>query len=189
MKEIEILIEIKSDKQTALKALSRFPATPAKHTLDIYYSDPLRTNLQPDADGKLTSSFRIRQQASKNTITYKVDHFNNGIWSYSDEHETHMESFEIMEEIIKNLGLTELIRINNERHTFTTPDYEIVLDDVTGLGLYLEIEYRKQVRDDEVEQVKIDMRTFLQKLGIEFGAEQHAGKPELSLRKKKEISN
>lgn len=188
MKEIEILIEVKSDAQTALKALSVFPATPVKHTLDIYYSDPLRTNLQPDADGKLSSSFRIRQQATKNTIAYKVDHFVDGVWSYSDEHETHMESFEIMEDIIKNLGLVELIRINNERHTFTTPDYEIVLDNVSNLGLYLEIEYRKQVPHEEVESIKTKIREFMNTLDVEFGAEQNAGKPELMLRKKKENS-
>ena len=60
MKEIEILIEVKSNKKAALKALKNFSSVGMKRTLDIYFQDPLRKDLQANKDNKLYQSFRLR---------------------------------------------------------------------------------------------------------------------------------
>jgi adenylate cyclase class 2 len=183
MKEIEVLIEVKSDKETALSALGQFNDQGIKRTLDIYYYDPLKKDLQPDDTGKLKACFRIREKDGKSSIAYKVDHFNGDEWSHSDEYETGIENPEIMTKIVEKLGLVELIRIDNEKHIFLTSDYEIVLEDVKGLGLFMEVENLKEVSDDKVSETKEEIRDFLNSLNIEFGEEQNAGKPELMLRK------
>ncbi len=184
MKEIEILVEVKSPKEGALKVLEKFEYQGIKKTLDVYFSDPLRTTLQPDTSGRLTASFRLREKDGKSSVAYKVDHFNNTEWSHSDEYETEVKNFESMYQVINKLGLKELIRIDNEKHTFITPDYEIVLEDVKGLGLFLEVEKLNQVPDSEIVQTKDQIREFIKGLGLELGDEQNAGKPELMLRKK-----
>jgi predicted adenylyl cyclase CyaB len=184
MKEIEILIEVKSEKETALKALEKFEFQGVKKTLDIYFVDPLRKDLQPNVDGRLGACFRIRQKDGKNSIAYKVDHFIGDEWSHSDEFETEVKDFGTALKIIQKLGLKELIRIDNEKHIFVTPEYEIVLEDVKDLGLFMEVEKLLEVPDEKVGETKEEIRRFLKNLDIELGEEQNAGKPELMLRKK-----
>ena len=184
MKEIEILIEVKDTKETALEALGKFKSKGVKKTLDIYYSDPLRKDLRPNDEGRLNSCFRIRQKDNKNSIAYKVDHFIGDEWSHSDEYETEIKDFDTALQIIEKLGLKELVRIDNEKHTFKTSEYEIVLEDVKDLGLFMEVEKKTQVSDEKVAQTKEDIRTFLNSLDIQLGEEQNAGKPELMLRRR-----
>lgn len=184
MKEIEILIEVKSSKEEVLKALGHFTAHGIKRTLDIYFADPLRKDLQPDDDGRLRASFRLRQKGDNYSIAYKIDHFNVNEWIYSDEHETSIGDFDTTLHIIEQLGLRELIRVDNEKHIFTTSEYEIVFENVKDLGYFLEVEKLQQVEDDQVKAVKQEIREFLIGLNLNFGAELNAGKPELMLAKK-----
>jgi hypothetical protein len=69
------------------------------------------------------------------------------------------------------------------KYTYVSDEYEIVLEDVKGLGLFLEVEKLDQVSDEEVLETKQHIRDFLTTLDIAFGEEQNAGKPELMLRK------
>lgn len=183
MKEIEILIKVKSSKEEALKALEVFHFEGIKKTLDIYFYDALRQDLKADEKGRLNACFRLRQKDGKNTIAYKVDHFEGEEWSHSDEYETEFNDFETMMQIVDKLGLKEFVRIDNEKHTFLTDEYEIVLEDVKGLGLFMEIEKLSEVTDDKVSETKEEIREFIKSLAINFGQEQNAGKPELMMRK------
>lgn len=184
MKEIEILIEVKSSKEEVLKVLEQFQFEGIKKTLDIYFYDSLRTDLQANEEGRLNACFRLRQKGGKNTITYKVDHFDGEDWSHSDEYETEIKDFDTALKIVEKLGLKELVRIDNEKHTYTTDEYEVVFEDVKDLGLFMEVEKITQVSDEKVQETKEEIRTFIKSLSIKFGEEQNAGKPELMLRNK-----
>jgi predicted adenylyl cyclase CyaB len=147
--------------------------------------DPLRNDLRPDLSGRLRASFRLRQKDGKNSVAYKVDHFGDGDeWTYSDEHETAVGDFDAMRVIIDHLGLQELVRVESEKHIWTTPEYEIVFEVVKDLGLFIEVEKLEQVPDDRVAETKQGIREFLSGLGLKLGAEMNAGKPELLLKKK-----
>lgn len=183
MKEIEILIEIKSSKEEVLKTLEGFQFEGVKKTLDIYFYDPLRTDLQANEKGRLSACFRLRQKDGKNTIAYKVDHFDGEEWSHSDEYETEVKDFDTALQIVEKLGLKELVRIDNEKYTYKTNEYEIVFEDVKDLGLFMEVEKITQVPDEEVQETKKEIRKFIQSLSIDFGEEQNAGKPELMMNK------
>lgn len=184
MREVEVLVEVKSNKEEALKELQQFQFQGIKKTLDVYFYDPLRLNLQPSEFGKLKAAFRLRSKDGKNFITYKVDHFEGLEWSHSDEYETEIKDFDVAMQVIEKLGLVELVRIGSEKHTYTTSEYEIVLEDVKGLGLFLEVENLSEVSDEKVGEVKKGIRTFLASLSVDLGEEQNAGKPELMLRKR-----
>lgn len=186
MKEIEILVEVRTPKEKVLKVLEQFTAHGVKQTLDVYFFDPLRKNLQPDSGGRLRASFRLRQKDKKCSIAYKFDNFtDNDEWLYSDEHETFVEDFDVAMHIIERLELKELVRIDNKKHIFTTPEYEIVFEEVKNLGYFLEVEKIEQVMDNQVDNTKKNIRTFIASLGLDLGAELNAGKPELMLAKNK----
>lgn len=183
MKEIEILLEVKSNKEEVLEALEGFQFEGVKKTLDIYFYDPLRADLQANKEGRLNACFRLRQKDGKNTIAYKVDHFEAEEWSHSDEYETEVKDFDTALQIVEKLGLQELVRIDNEKHTYTTGEYEVVFEDVKDLGLFMEVEKLVQVPDGKVSETKGEIRHFIKTLPIQFGQEQNAGKPELMLKK------
>lgn len=187
MKEIEILIEVKSDKETALKALEKFESKGVSEVLDVYLTSPLIKKLDPDENGRLNYCYRVRVRDGLGSVAYKEDIFNeSGEWLYSNEHETEIEDIRTLEEINKKLfGMQELIRIHNTKHKYHFEDYEIVLEDVVDLGLFLEVEKLTQVPDNKVNEIKEEIRNFLKTLDIKFGEEQNAGKPELMLRRNK----
>jgi len=184
MKEIEILVELKDSKEKALRSLEQFTSLGVKRILDIYLYDPLRDKLRPEADGRLRNCLRLRKKEGKAFIAYKIDYFdNNDQWTYSDEHETAVGDFETILHILENLGFQELIRIDNEKHTFSTPEYEIVFEDVKNLGFFLEVEKLHEIADDEVTKSKEEIRKFIRGLGLQTSEELNAGKPELMLKK------
>ena len=90
-----------------------------------------------------------------------------------------------MEEILKKLGFEELVRIENIKSTFINNKYEVVLEDVKDLGLFLEVERRDINHDEDIVAVKKEIWKWIQDLGIKGSLELIMGKPELMLRKKR----
>jgi len=113
MKEVEILVEVKSDIKVVKEKLEKFEFLCEDKIKDIYYYDPLRNNLKPD-NGHIKECLRLRTKANEYFITYKNDNFDsNGKWLYSDEFETKIIDKTVIEKILKNLGLKELIVIDS----------------------------------------------------------------------------
>lgn len=189
-KEVEILVEIFDKKKDALKKLSGFKFLGNKKTLDIYLFDPKRDDLKPDKNGQLKNCLRIRNKDDKTSIAYKLDHFDKkGLWLYSDEYEVESSDFKNTLEIFKKLGFKELVRIDNIKSTFVTGKYEIVLEDVKNLGLFMEVERHNVGPKENIIKVKKEIWNWIQKLNIEVGLELTMGKPELMLRKNKSCQN
>ena len=185
MKEIEILVQVFADENTVLQKLSEFEFLGDKRTVDTYYYDPLRPELQPDNNGRLYACCRTRQKDGKNYITYKNDHFDGDTWLYSDEAETTVADMSTLCEIMNALGLRELIKIDNLKRTYRAGDYIIEFETVADLGLFLEVEYCTP-DDVDVAQIKSQIQTFIDNLGFAVSPELNAGKPELMLRKKQQ---
>lgn len=182
--EIEILVELKSDIELARSVLGQFDFKGAKKTVDHYYDDPLRDNLKPDARQKLRECCRLREKNGAVFVAYKVDHYDGETWLYSDEHETTCGDLKTMQAIFAQLGLQLLVTVENTKYTYETDLYEIVLEDVTGLGTFLEVEYHGPEQAADPMQIKQDMEAFMRGLPLELGEELNSGKPELLLRKK-----
>lgn len=180
MDEIEILVKLKEKKEKVLEKLNCYKFLGTKKVLDIYYYDPKRTNLKQDSKGNLKECFRLRKKGDKSFIAYKIDYFEKEKWTHSDEHETEIASFEIAEKIISHLGLKELIRIDNEKMIFETKEFEIVLEDVKNLGLFLEVENKTLLGN--VKEIKSKILAFINCLDFKY-EEMTQGKPELMLRK------
>ncbi|MBT3720066.1 class IV adenylate cyclase [archaeon] len=185
MKEVEILVKILDSKEETLEKLNKFNFVGVEKTLDIYFQDPKRKDLQTDENGFSGRSFRLRKKGNKIYITYKVDQLGeDGNWLYSDEHETEVQDFDVTMKIINHLGLEILVELENEKHIFLTDEYEIVFEDVKDLGLFLEVEKLNVEDHDDLEQIKKDIRNFIETLEIKTKEELNIGKPGLMLQKK-----
>jgi len=184
MKEVEVLVQVYDSKENVLKKLNQFKSIGIKETLDIYFQDPLRQNLQLRENKRLLECFRVRKKGDKCFLTYKEDHFDEkGTWLYSDEHEIQASNFEILTNIIRRLGLKELITIDNKKHTFITDKFEIVLEEVKNLGLFLEVELLKECEENEITEKKKEIQEFISFLNLNTSEELNEGKPELMLKK------
>lgn len=181
MKEIEILVKINDDMKNVLKTFNKFEYKNKELVIDEYYYDPKRNNLKPDKNNSLNECLRLRIKGNKNYITYKDDVFENGVWLYSNEYETQVESIEMLKEIFNRLGLKKLITIKNNKTSYKYNDYEIVLEDVENLGYFMEVEYCTS-DDVNVKEVKAEIQNFIDSLGLKVSKELNMGKPEMILR-------
>ena len=125
---------------------------------------------------------RLRQKNNEYSITYKDDVFDNGKWLYSNEYESVVESLDMIKEIFNRLGLIKFIEINNEKETYICDDYEIVLENVKDLGIFIEVEYCTN-DDVDVKEIKKNIQSFIDKLGIKVSPELTMGKPEMYMKK------
>lgn len=187
-KEVEILVEVFDKKEEAIRNLASLKFLGDKKTLDIYFVDPKRDDLKPDNNGQLKNCLRIRNKDEESSVAYKVDHFDKkGIWLYSDEYETIVSDFLKTRDIFEKLGFKELIKIENTKSTFVNEDYEIVLEDVKDLGIFMEVERHNVDDNEDIIEVKEEIWNWIKKLNIKVGLELTMGKPELMLRKKGNI--
>ncbi len=182
MKEIEILVEVYDDIEKVKECLKQFKYVGLKHTIDEYYYDPKRDELKPDKDNQLSHCLRLRNKNDEYSITYKDDIFDNGKWLYSNEYETRVESIDMLKEIFKRLGLEKFIEIDNEKDIYKTDKYEIALENVKGLGIFMEVEYCTNDNVDIV-AIKNEIQEFIDSLNINVSKELNIGKPEMYLHK------
>lgn len=182
MKEIEILVQVFASKKTVLKSLKRFEFKGIKKTKDVYFFDPLRDSLKVKDKIFPKEWFRVRRKDNKAYITYKVDVFNKDKWTHSNEYEMEVGDFSIANQIVKRLGLKELIVVDNMKHTYETKDYEIVFEEVKGLGLFLEVEKLNVKCNANVKKIKKKIQWFIDRLGFKVSPDVNIGKPELMLK-------
>ena len=182
MKEIEILVEVYDDINNVKEKLKKLEYIGLKHTIDEYYYDPKRDELKPDENNQLNHCLRLRTKDNEYCITYKDDVFDNDIWLYSNEYETKIENIDITREIFNKLGLKKFIEIDNKKETYKYNDYEIVIEDVKDLGLFMEVEY---CTDDDVDikKIKNEIQLFIDSLELNVSEELNIGKPEMYMKK------
>lgn len=182
MKEIEVLVEVYDEVNIVKDRLNDFGYKGLKKTIDEYYYDPKRETLKPDKDNQLSHCLRIRSKNNEYSITYKDDVFDNGKWLYSNEYETKIENIDMLREIFDRLGLVKFIEIDNEKETYVYNDYEIVIENVKDLGIFMEVEYCTSL-DVDVKEVKKQIQDFIDNLNLNVSKELNMGKPEMYLKK------
>lgn len=182
MKEIEILVELYDNIESVKNRFNDFEYLGLNHVIDEYYYDPKRNDLKPNENMQLDHCLRLRSKNDKYYITYKDDVFEDDVWLYSNEYETKIENIDMMREIFDKLGLKKLLVIDNKKETYKYKDYEIVLEEVDDLGLFMEVEYCTDM-DVNVKSIKLEIQEFIDNLGISVSEELNMGKPEMFLRK------
>ncbi len=101
---------------------------------------------------------RIRKTKDKNILTFKQGEEMNSI-----EHEVSVDDASKMTDILTSIGFRAVVNVKKTRQKAYLNDYEICLDQVDGLGSFIELE---KITEENAEKVQKEMMEFLQKLGI-----------------------
>lgn len=85
--------------------------------------------------------------------------------TFPTEHEVEVESREIMEKILLLQGYQEVVHIRKTRSSASYKEWEICLDEVEGLGAFIEVEHLVAEGTD-VEEVYENLKAFIRTLGV-----------------------
>jgi adenylate cyclase class 2 len=120
-------------------------------TLEEFLSNDsfLRIRIQDDGTVILTAKKQIRKSEGG---LVKI------------EHETIVQSADASRSILELMGYQEAVRVKKSRQTAHLKEYEICLDDIEGLGLFIELEQMGE--SDDAPAIQKDMLDFLLSLGI-----------------------
>ena len=122
---------------------------------DIYYNHPSRDFAETD------EAFRIRKVDNKYFFTYKGPKIGTAAKSRI-ERELEINDYETAREIVSLLGFRETGRVNKQREIYTCGDITICIDNVDGLGVFVEIEKTGPER----EPLEKEVIRFASELGI-----------------------
>jgi adenylate cyclase, class 2 len=124
---------------------------------DDYIYNKKGINLKEKKD---TPVLRIRQQGEKILFTLKKNR-NNELDCI--EKELEIKDKNIMEDIFVLLDYEKTVEVHKKRIKTNYKEYEICLDEVDGLGSFIEVE---KLSDEDGEKIQNELFDFLETLGI-----------------------
>jgi adenylate cyclase class 2 len=107
-----------------------------------------------------TPVLRIREQGGKILFTLKK---NRSGELDCIEKEIEVSDRNTLKDIIELLGFEQTVEVHKKRRKGNYHDYEICLDEVRGLGTFIEVE---KMSDEDGEKVQNELFEFLKKLGV-----------------------
>ncbi len=138
---------------------------------DVYYT-PIQRNFV--AVKYPYEWLRLRKSPKGVFIAYK--HFfpeNSKFTDFCDEFETKVDSLEVMEKIFASLDFKEVVIVEKIRSTWEFEEVEIVIDEVTDLGVYMELEAMGSFENPK--EGKDHLYQVLKKLNANVGEEDLRG--------------
>lgn len=179
MKEIELKIQLTNKQQAMLKS---WLATNAKqrgqsHHIEHYLDNP-NDSFKFDSNlGYVDSEkyLRIRFSDKANSVCLKIFSIDRetGRSANLGELETAVADGQAMLSILKELGFTNSTVVNKTRQSFSYKNFEIELDEVKGLGSFVEVEVKDHKDDSEAGFAQI--YKLLREIGITEFLEQKRG--------------
>ncbi len=147
---------------------------------DIYYVPAHRNFLEKKP---VSEWLRIRQTKDGFVLNYKNWLYENNMPAVScDEFETNFEDLNALKNILEKLNFTEIIALEKSRSTWNFKKAEISVDEVTGLGYFIELEAKGDF--NSTEEAKKYLHEILEELHISVGEQNFKGYPYLLLEKK-----
>ena len=179
MKEIEVKARLR-DKKKLLKKLKSIGCVFDKKVTqnDIVYAERVGS-LKSFLSNKIFLRIRLKNK-SKVIFTVKKP---IASWLNKTEYETEVSSKEEMQQAILLMGYKEAVRVSKNRVVAHYKDYEICVDDIHGLGSFIEIE--KLSKNGDPKKIQKQLYIFLESLGIKKDDSVNPGYDILMLQKDK----
>lgn len=157
MKEVELRARIDSIKGI-IEKLHRMGAKDEGFAIqeDIYY----RYIFDKEKKGVV----RLRDDGKKITLTAKVKVHEKDVCWNEEEIFLELSDKKLLQRIFPVMLFYEECRIKKKRRKFTIGEYKINVDEVEGLGCFIEVELKGN-EDTDIMMEKI--RSLLRKLGID----------------------
>lgn len=166
--EVEVKAKIK-DFESIKSKLKKINAlkTKEEYQRDVYFNSPIKDFAKSD------EALRIRKISNKNEnktfITYKGPKIDSSSKT-REEIEIAIDESNQISQLFENLGFKKGKTVVKNREFYQLNEYIITLDDVKGLGPYMEIEV--ELMDNNDYKLALDeIFKIFKKLGIEDGFE------------------
>lgn len=139
-KEIEIQVQLQNASELLkfLKKEAEFIAR--EHQIDDYYTPDHRnfTDVRP-----ILEWLRLRKSGKRYSINYKRWHYEkDGRSHFCDEFESGVDNLNQIKRIFKALNMKKLVTVEKVRKIWIYKNYEIAVDEIKGLGDFVEIEFK-----------------------------------------------
>ena len=134
---LEIELKVRVDRLDPVRnRLIRLCASPGTHTTekDTYFNAPNRDFRHTD------EALRVRYSSGISTLTYKGTKQKDFTFKAREELNTRVESGPVLELILDRLGFIRTAEVRKTREYFSYRGASIALDQVEGLGSFVEIE-------------------------------------------------
>jgi adenylate cyclase class 2 len=153
MLEIEIKARVESLEAIEEKILKRGGLFRKEATQeDLYFNHPGRDFAETD------EALRLRRVEGRFYLTYKGAKIDN-LTKTREELNLPVGDSDLAAEILTELGFTKVLRVKKRRRYFRLNEFDVMLDNVDGLGNFIEVEKKGNYRPEE-------LVGFLKGLGI-----------------------
>jgi adenylate cyclase class 2 len=160
----EVEIKVRADHDVVRNHLRGRDASPEGTVtqVDTYYDAPHRDFAETD------EALRVRRESADEDQTVLVTYKGPLVDDASktrEEYETGVDNPFAVESILDGLGFEPAETVEKERERFELDGYTVTLDDVTGLGEFVEVEV--EVPENDVEDAREGARGVLESLGLD----------------------
>jgi adenylate cyclase, class 2 len=159
MLEIELKVRV-PDLASVRERLAALHATMTERTFehDVYYNAPHRDFASTD------EALRVRYSNGRVIVTYKGAKRPDFKFKAREEINIGIENGETFEKLLHRLGFQDTAVVDKVREYYRYENASIALDDVNGLGFFVEIELSGQKNAENAENV---IKTIAEKIGVE----------------------
>ena len=145
MKEVEVLFRIDDERAQMLRDKLKDCFVQHVRETDTYFYPPHK-DFSVTENGR--ENLRVRQSVNRNELTYKNVRYKEGKYTHSIEKNARLDNGEDAIEILSALGFRVHFVVDKSREIFQDGDYKITIDDVQGLGIFVEVEWSGKEGDE-----------------------------------------
>lgn len=161
----EVEMKVRADHAPVRDALVDADARPlgTVRQVDTYYDAPHRDFAATD------EALRIRREHRHGETTVALTYKGPKLDAESksrEEAETTVGDGETIDAILRGLGFDPAATVEKERHRYALGEYTVTLDDVTGLGEFVEIETDVE-SENAIERARESLQARLADLGLD----------------------
>jgi len=162
--EVEIKVKVENLQEAKDKVSKVGKLIKSIDQIDEYYVPPHRNFIEKQPYP--TEWLRIRTNPDKVVLEYSrsVNQKADGEHDYAEEYETAVEAPDELRKILEFLDFKKVVTVEKHREYWMCDKIEIALDEVKGLGAYVEAEAKGDFEDNK--EAKRECIKFLETLGI-----------------------
>lgn len=182
--EVELTFPLLNTEELAVQLADLAkPQKQNQYQKDTYYVPAHRNFLKQIP---ISEWLRIREIQHGAILNYKFWHNQSNEQAVScDEFETVVTDIEAMRNILRRLDFKEIVMVEKRRSTWMYKDVEIALDDVTGLGAFIEVEAKGDF--PSIDAARDHLYAILKEIGAQTGPQDFRGYPHLLLEKQEKL--
>ncbi|MBX0285808.1 class IV adenylate cyclase [Halomicroarcula sp. F28] len=162
----EVEVKVAADLAAVAERLDELGATQTGDVVqvDTYYDAPHRDFAETD------EALRVRRETEAGDTEARITYKGPLVEAESktrEEEETRVDDGETADAIFENLGFSPVATVEKDRRFYRYDGYTVTLDDVEGVGEFVEVE--TETDEDGVEAAREGAYEVLRELGLDPG--------------------